>query len=745
MNPSHLFSSLRRSVAKSPINLVCQVTRFSVGAIVAIGIALVGVSAATPAASAQAVTYAGTGAVNFGTANVCPSGKTTPAPCTQTMTLTYKVTASGTLGTPKALTTGAPNLDYKLASGSTCSGSVIQGNSCTVKVTFAPIAPGGRNGAVEIVNAGGGVLATTYIYGNGVGPLVGFNPQPQVVLPNDLLPSGVAVDASGNVFVTHNADTSYLNEIDELLAVNGSLPANPVVKTIGTASFTPAAIALDGAGNLFFETSYSYPQKVVEILAEGGYTTIKAVVSGLSDSEYLTDIAVDGSGNLFVADNVDSSFDPGAVTEYLAADGYATGKVLGGGFSFYAPVALALDGSGNLFVADMTNAKNISPPGTVEEILAAGGYTTVRTISVASSAYESPSSVAVNPSGDLFVGFVTTIGEFFAVDGVVPANPTPVNIGNPGGYLLTKMASDGRGNIFAIGNSCGDCSFPPDTVLELQMATAPPLAFASTEVGHTSSDSPQTIQIQNQGTANLDITDLSVSKNWDIVPGSGTPADCMASSAVAASAPCNLSISFDPVEAGSLTGTFEVVDNSLSVSGSTQSSKLTGTATSVAPHIASLNQTYASPYSVVILYGTNFGATQGSSTVTFGGIATPHYSWSDTKIYVTVPPNATTGNLVVTVNGQASNPVAFTVLPQAAVTGISPTSGPVGTVVTISGKNLVDYENKGTVTFDGESLPILSETSTAIQVAIPTGAVSGYFHILINDTGINTPTFTVTK
>ena len=64
-----------------------------------------------------------TQSVNFGSVNICPAGQTTPAPCSETMTLTFTVTASGTLGTPKALTLGAPNLDFTLASGSTCTGA----------------------------------------------------------------------------------------------------------------------------------------------------------------------------------------------------------------------------------------------------------------------------------------------------------------------------------------------------------------------------------------------------------------------------------------------------------------------------------------------------------------------------------------------------------------------------------------------------------------------------------------------
>ena len=50
--------------------------------------------------------------------------------------------------------------------------------------------------------------------------------------------------------------------------------------------------------------------------------------------------------------------------------------------------------------------------------------------------------------------------------------------------------------------------------------------------------------------------------------------------------------------------------------------------------------------------GTNFGATQGTSTVTFNGTAGTPTSWSGTSIVVPVPSGATTGNVVVTVEGR---------------------------------------------------------------------------------------------
>jgi hypothetical protein len=63
----------------------------------------------------------------------------------------------------------------------------------------------------------------------------------------------------------------------------------------------------------------------------------------------------------------------------------------------------------------------------------------------------------------------------------------------------------------------------------------------------------------------------------------------------------------------------------------------------------------------VTIAGANFGSSQGSSTVKFNGTTAAPTSWSATSIAVTVPAGATTGPVVVTVGGQASSGVTFTV------------------------------------------------------------------------------------
>ncbi len=62
-----------------------------------------------------------------------------------------------------------------------------------------------------------------------------------------------------------------------------------------------------------------------------------------------------------------------------------------------------------------------------------------------------------------------------------------------------------------------------------------------------------------------------------------------------------------------------------------------------------------------MITGTGFGATQGTSKVTFNGSVAQVSSWSATSITAIVPPNATSGLVIVTVGGAQTNGLSFKV------------------------------------------------------------------------------------
>jgi hypothetical protein len=65
---------------------------------------------------------------------------------------------------------------------------------------------------------------------------------------------------------------------------------------------------------------------------------------------------------------------------------------------------------------------------------------------------------------------------------------------------------------------------------------------------------------------------------------------------------------------------------------------------------------------IVRVYGKGFGASQGSSVVTIGGVAAyKYFTWSDTQVAFQIANSAASGNIVVNVAGSNSNGVPFTV------------------------------------------------------------------------------------
>jgi hypothetical protein len=150
----------------------------------------------------------------------------------------------------------------------------------------------------------------------------------------------------------------------------------------------------------------------------------------------------------------------------------------------------------------------------------------------------------------------------------------------------------------------------------------------------------------------------------------------------------------------------------------------------------------------VVLIGSGFGASQGASTVTFNGTPVTWVTWSATALYVEVPAGASSGNIVVTVSGVASNAESFIVEPSPVMTSLSPTSGAVGATIAISGSG---FTAGGTTTPQVFFSPVLyaspiSSTDTSITVAVPTGAVTGDVQVVVDDSATsNSLLFTVTS
>jgi len=163
------------------------------------------------------------------------------------------------------------------------------------------------------------------------------------------------------------------------------------------------------------------------------------------------------------------------------------------------------------------------------------------------------------------------------------------------------------------------------------------------------------------------------------------------------------------------------------------------------PTITSINPVSAKIGDTITITGTDFGSARGTNFVSFGSTKVVDYiNWSDIQIKVKVPSGTITSKLSVTVKNLKSNELDFTVLPY--ILSISPTSGQIGSTVTIAGTGFGVSRGTNYVKFNTTqaiSSDYTSWSSTQIVVKVPTGASSGKLSVTVGSNKSNEKDFTV--
>jgi YD repeat-containing protein len=131
----------------------------------------------------------------------------------------------------------------------------------------------------------------------------------------------------------------------------------------------------------------------------------------------------------------------------------------------------------------------------------------------------------------------------------------------------------------------------------------------------------------------------------------------------------------------------------------------------------------------VTIYGTGFSTMPGQNAVTFNGTAATVTSSTATQITTSVPSEATTGLIAVTTPaGTASSAIALTVASSSnapTISSFTPTAGPVGTSVTISGTNFETAPTSNKVKLNNVSSINTAATSSSITTIVPSRTAAG--------------------
>jgi sugar lactone lactonase YvrE len=514
------------------------------------GILAAGLFTLSASAEIFGMAAAANSAVSFGNVNLNAS-------VTETVTLSFS--SETTLDKISVVSEGATSMDFLGVSGGNCTvGESYQLNStCTVRVSFKPRYPGLRRGAVVLSNSEGNPIAAVFVYGNGEGPRSGFLPgtQSPVYFNSQTFPERIAVDANGDVYLINSLSNS--NTVWKVTAA-----ANGYTQTaIGSGLASPNGLAIDGAGNLYITDSDEF-RVVKETPTARGYT--QSVAVNLPASTYPSEpygIAIDGSGNLYLTDVSNKRI----LKETLTAGSYTQSVIPSSGLN--ASYGIAVDGNGNIFVADTFNNR------IVEEAFNNGSYTQ----SVVATGLSYPYGVAVDGTANLYIAdslnnrvlMQSTQGT--GISSVIVQNELGNGLQYPYGI---SISGNGMVYIADSGNH---------RALRVNLAIPPALAFAATQQGATSSDSPQSVTVANLG--NTELKFQAVSYPADFPQSQAGANDCGADASLGSGETCSLTIDFAPKTARS-TGTsttrsedLKITTDTLNESGILQEISVTGTET----------------------------------------------------------------------------------------------------------------------------------------------------------------------
>jgi len=266
-------------------------------------------------------------------------------------THTYAATSASSTATVSAttdITAGSP----------ACSLNGDGTADCTVTVTSTPSANGLRSATLTVSNPSNGANANIALVGTVSGSALAFD----------------AVSTTTNNLTTPVAPTT-----------------NSVLSGI-----TPAAVAADGAGNVYAANGTS----IVESISGTAYTLSTASNTPIALPSIPSQIAVDGLGDVYAVSPSAATIDELAVTGAGSPSAYAPESIAYTPCASCtaAPQAVAIDAEGNLYVADVQSSESNTA---IYKLALVGGA--VRQQSTIATGLANPVALAVDGEGNVYV------------------------------------------------------------------------------------------------------------------------------------------------------------------------------------------------------------------------------------------------------------------------------------------------------------------------------------------------------
>jgi len=659
--------------------------------------------------------------------------------------------------------------------GCTVNGSTSNpsGTICTVPITFSPAYPGVRNVPLTVVTGTGNIAFG--LSGIGTGPLVamtpgvistaagngtgGFSGDGAAATSAEVNNSAATlVDFAGNLYIADRNN----NVVRKVAAGTGNIST---IAGTGTAGYSgdggaatsaklnnPEGLAMDPAGNLYIADNGNHRIRKLTVATgiittyagngTGGYSGDGGAATS-AELNYPVGIALDSSNNLYIADSNNNRIrevnaSTGIITTFA---GNGTNGSSGDGSAatsaeLSSPDGVFVEPSGDVYIGDHNNNKIrevIAGTGLISTFAGNGTAGSTGDGGAATSAeLNSPWGVVEDSAGNVYIaedhGYrIRVVNANTGNISTIAGNGTQGYSGDAGAATSAELAYpegislDNAGNLYIA--DAGNNRIRKVTVGQSSLVFPTSTPVATTD----GTDDPETTTVANIGNSSLTVAipssgaNPSVSTNFVLDAATTCPELTTASSAgtLASGATCSYAVDFQPTAAGSISGSVVLTDNSLAVTGATQTISTSGTASKGTPII-----TWATPSPIT--YGTALGATQldASSTVAGSFVYTPAsgtvLNAGSQTLSVTLTPtdsadyNTATQTVSLTVNAVAPT-ITFTVSNQTygvAPFAVSATSNSAGVITysVVSGPATI---SGSIVTITGVGTVVLQASQTA--------------------------------